>query len=114
MSGKRILTVAQKAVPHIKKNDPLLSPLSFDEEVTFTEGELVQLITPVGQFLGEAYLAKQNKGIGWIYSWEEGESFDYSFFLEKFKNIIDFEKTLKENPMDLKTLKEAKKMGISD
>ena len=36
------------------------------------------------------------------------------FFLEKFKNIVDFEKTVKENPMDLKILKEAKKMGFSD
>ncbi|QIK51424.1 class I SAM-dependent rRNA methyltransferase [Jeotgalibaca porci] len=94
MSGKRILTVAQKAVSHIKKGDPLLAPLSFDEEVIFSEGELVQVVTPVGQFLGEAYLAKQNKGIGWIYSWEQGESFDYEFFLEQFKRAKSVRKSL--------------------
>jgi len=36
------------------------------------------------------------------------------FFLEKIKNIIDFEKVVAKNPMDLKILKEAKKMGFSD
>ena len=35
-------------------------------------------------------------------------------FLEKFKNIVEFESTLKANPMDLQTLKDAKKMGVSD
>lgn len=36
------------------------------------------------------------------------------FFLEKIKNIVDFEKIVKENKMDIKVLKEAKKMGFSD
>ena len=35
-------------------------------------------------------------------------------FLEKFKNIVEFESTLKTNPMDLQSLKDAKKMGVSD
>ena len=35
-------------------------------------------------------------------------------FLEKFKNIVEFESTLKANHMDLQTLKDAKKMGVSD
>ena len=36
------------------------------------------------------------------------------FFLEKIKNIVDFDKILKQNPMDLKILKQAKQMGFSD
>ena len=36
------------------------------------------------------------------------------FFLEKFKNIIDYEKTIKENSMNVEILKRAKKMGFSD
>ena len=35
-------------------------------------------------------------------------------FLEKFKNIVEFESTLKANPMDIQTLRDAKKMGVSD
>ena len=36
------------------------------------------------------------------------------FFLDKFKNITDFEQTLKSNVGDVETLKDAKKMGVSD
>ncbi len=36
------------------------------------------------------------------------------FFLEAIKNIISMERTLKENPFSLDTLKAAKKMGFSD
>ncbi len=35
-------------------------------------------------------------------------------FLDKIKNIVDFEKELIENKFDVNTLKEAKKMGFSD
>ncbi len=37
-----------------------------------------------------------------------------AFFLEAIKRIIDMEATLKANPFDFNTLKEAKKMGFSD
>lgn len=36
------------------------------------------------------------------------------FFLEKFKNIVDFESTIVANVNDIEVLKEAKKMGVSD
>ncbi len=36
------------------------------------------------------------------------------FFLEKIKNIIEFEQVIKANPMDHDTLYEAKRMGFSD
>ncbi|MGP6140469.1 class I SAM-dependent methyltransferase [Jeotgalibaca sp. A127] len=97
MDKKRILTVSEKAVPHIKKGDPLLSPISFEEELEFTEGEQVQIVSPVGQFLGEAYLAKQNKGIGWIYSFEQGTDFDSAFFLNQFNQALKKRQALLES-----------------
>ena len=36
------------------------------------------------------------------------------FFLEKFKNIVEFEKVVRAHPMDVDTLREAKRMGFSD
>ena len=36
------------------------------------------------------------------------------YFLESFKKVIDFEKTLTKNKMDIKTLKIAKTLGFSD
>ena len=36
------------------------------------------------------------------------------FFLEKFKNIVEFEKVVAANPRDIETLRDAKRMGFSD
>ena len=36
------------------------------------------------------------------------------FFLDKLKNIVEFESVLKENRGDVQTLKDAKRMGVSD
>ncbi len=36
------------------------------------------------------------------------------FFLDKIKNIVDFETTLREHPLDLETLRDAKRIGFSD
>ncbi len=36
------------------------------------------------------------------------------FFLEKFKNIVEFESVVRDNPRDIETLRDAKKMGFSD
>lgn len=36
------------------------------------------------------------------------------FFLEKFKNIVEFERVVKAAPMDIEVLREAKRMGFSD
>ncbi|MBR2100524.1 MAG: carbamoyl-phosphate synthase large subunit, partial [Eubacterium sp.] len=36
------------------------------------------------------------------------------FFLDKLKNIVEFESVLKENKGDVQTLRDAKKMGVSD
>ena len=35
-------------------------------------------------------------------------------FLEKFKNIVDFEREMKAKPFDIEVLKDAKRMGVSD
>ena len=36
------------------------------------------------------------------------------FFLEKLKNIVEFEKVVAANPRDIETLRDAKRMGFSD
>ena len=36
------------------------------------------------------------------------------FFLEKFKNIVEFEKVVAAKPRDIETLRDAKRMGFSD
>ncbi|MFI3333112.1 MAG: carbamoyl-phosphate synthase large subunit [Rikenellaceae bacterium] len=57
-----------------------------------------------------AELIRKKCDLGMIYNASKIDM----FFLEKFCNIIKFEKKLDENVGDIETLKEAKRMGFSD
>ncbi len=57
-----------------------------------------------------AELIRQKIDLGMVYNSTKIDM----FFLEKIKNIVEFEQVLKANPMDLDTLRCAKKMGVSD
>lgn len=48
------------------------------QEISFTN-ELVELVSEKGKFLGTAYLSKQNKGAGWLFS-RNHQSLNQSFF----------------------------------
>lgn len=89
MTEHKRMTVNEKAVNGIKQGSPLLNQSSFPADISFVEGETVDLISPNGEFLAAAYLAQQNKGIGWVYSWQEGVPFDRSFFTQKFEAALE-------------------------
>ena len=57
-----------------------------------------------------AQLIRNGVDLGMIYNATQIDM----LFLDKFKNIVDFEKALQEHPMELETVEAAKKMGISD
>ena len=57
-----------------------------------------------------AELIRRNTDLGLIYNITQIDM----FFLEKIKNIVKTEKTLKENVGDIETLKQVKKLGFSD
>lgn len=84
MGKKRSLIITKQAQQNIQRGNPLLQELSFQETITFKEGELVELTDPKGNFVALAYLAKQNKGVGWVYSTQKHTEFDRSFFLQQF------------------------------
>ena len=59
-------------------------------------------------FLGEAL--RSGVTIEEIHEWSKIDL----FFLNKFKNIIDYETTLKDNVQDVEVLRHAKKIGFAD
>ena len=89
MTENKRINVHQKAVSSIKQGSPLLIQSTFPADINFIEGETVDLITPKGEFLAAAYLAKQNKGIGWVYSWQENVPFDQDFFIKQFQLALE-------------------------
>ncbi len=79
---------------------------------TLSDAELLSYIN-IGKddrIFAIAELMRRDCDLGIIY----GATKIDMFFLEKIKNIIDFEQVIKSNPNDLEVLKEAKKMGFSD
>lgn len=90
----RKLALNKRAASFVRKGAPLLAPENFDKDVHFEEGEVVSLTEPNGNFLGMAYLAKQNKGIGWVYSWQEGEQFNQAFFVKQFAKAANLREAL--------------------
>lgn len=80
----RKLQLKPLATQRLQQGRKLLQPLDFKDELSFQEGEIVELYNPKNQFLAKAYLATQNKGIGWVYSFNKEENLDQAFFSAKF------------------------------
>ncbi|QII82245.1 class I SAM-dependent rRNA methyltransferase [Jeotgalibaca arthritidis] len=99
MSTRRAISVTQKSASFIRKGDPLLVKESFPKELHFEEGEVVSLVDPQGQFVANAYLAIQNKGLGWIYSYHKEEAFDQTFFIQQFHTALARRQALLDDEM---------------
>lgn len=84
MEQKRSLTIKRQAQKDIERGNPLLQEVCFPNQISFHEGEIVELVGQRGEFVAQAYLAKQNKGVGWVFSRLKNSEFDQAFFLQQF------------------------------
>jgi len=53
------------------------------------EGTIVNLITTNNKFIGRGYFGRQNKGYGWVLTYDKNESIDTKFFIKKIKSAIE-------------------------
>ena len=97
MKQKRSLTIKRQAQKDIEKGNPLLQEVCFPNQISFEEGEIVELVGERGEFVAQAYMAKQNKGVGWVFSLNQNEDFDQSFFLQQFQHALKQRKRLMED-----------------
>lgn len=61
------------------------------------EGSLLRLVDPKGDYLATAYYGIQNKGIGWVLSWDQNEKINQAFFKRKIQSAIAKRKSLYED-----------------
>ncbi|MCY3067732.1 class I SAM-dependent rRNA methyltransferase [Aerococcus loyolae] len=85
----RTLTLRKRASQAARAGRLLLKEDDFIQPVHFEEGDLVQIKDHQGDFLALAYLARQHKGIGWIYSYDRQTSWGQDFFQELFQRAKD-------------------------
>ena len=78
----------------------------------FTEKELLRYVSSGtdDRIFAIAQLIRLHTDLNLIYNATRIDM----LFLEKFRNIVEFEKELCSNPGDLQTLRDAKRMGVSD
>ena len=74
--------VSRRVEIKLNKGQMVLEEIDF-QELSETDQE-VELFNQSKQFLGKAYLSRQNKGIGWFVS-NQKVSFDQSFFESLFE-----------------------------
>ena len=54
------------------------------------EGVVVNLLTSNNKFIAKGYYGRQNKGYGWVLSYDKNESIDISYFEKKISQAITY------------------------
>ncbi|HEX5350766.1 MAG TPA: class I SAM-dependent rRNA methyltransferase, partial [Trichococcus sp.] len=94
---KKII-ITQISEKKIKAGNPLLQFEDFPNELSFAEGEIVELVDSRQAFVARACLAKQNKGVGWVFSLDDADSFDEAFFKNQFEKAKSKRTDLQSDP----------------
>lgn len=79
-------------------------PLLFQDAVTHpqlleTEGAIVRLSDRKNRFIANAYLGKQNKGFGWVLSYDEQEAIDLAFFIHRLRSALSARESYFHDPL---------------
>ncbi|WP_067726598.1 class I SAM-dependent rRNA methyltransferase [Oceanobacillus damuensis] len=84
------LKVKPDFIGHYKNHYPLINKDAvMNPGALAEEGALVHLVDGQGNFLGKGYHGKQNKGLGWVLSFNEKEKIDAVFFKNKILTAIN-------------------------
>ena len=89
MKKELSLKVKQKFVRDYKSGYPLISKESIvNSKDLANEGTIVRLVDEKNAFICKGYLGKQNKGLGWVLSFNQDEEIGAQFFEAKIKQAI--------------------------
>jgi len=64
------------------------------------EGAIVNLVTSNNKFIGRGYYGRQNKGYGWLLTYDKNEKIDTTFFVKKIQQAIENRKEFYVNAED--------------
>ncbi|MCP6680800.1 class I SAM-dependent rRNA methyltransferase [Bacillus nakamurai] len=86
----KLLTVKDTFAGKLKKGFPLIEKDALSGSAGhLKEGDLLDVKTEKGEFLGKGYYGLQNKGVGWVLSRSRHEQIDGRFFLDKLKKAAE-------------------------
>ncbi|WP_144526160.1 class I SAM-dependent rRNA methyltransferase [Bacillus pumilus] len=79
------ISLKQTFAEQLKKGYPLNSKDAVSHVSSVKEGELIEWVDERGAFLGKGYYGVQNKGIGWVLTFDANEKIDHAFFVSKLE-----------------------------
>ncbi|KAB7705321.1 RlmI/RlmK family 23S rRNA methyltransferase [Bacillus aerolatus] len=90
MTNKVRLKVKPAYAKKMKAGYPLIAEDAImNKKELKVEGTFIELVDEQGQFIGQGYYGKQNKGLGWVLSRSPREVIDGKFFKTKIKKALD-------------------------
>ena len=90
MSNTINLKIKSKYIEEYQNKYPLIEKEIIENiDDLKEEGTIVNLITTNNKFIGRGYYGRQNKGYGWVLTYDKNESIDTRFFIKKIKSAIE-------------------------
>ena len=66
----------------------------YDARTDIPQDSLLKIVDDKSKFIAKGYYGKQNKGYGWVLTYEEHQNIDTAFFAKKFRDAIAYRKDL--------------------
>ncbi|WP_394185265.1 class I SAM-dependent rRNA methyltransferase [Metabacillus halosaccharovorans] len=86
-------------VKQFRSGYPLINKEAIkNSEVLKQEGSIIDLVDERNQFIAKGYYGIQNKGRGWILTYNQREVIDQSFFEEKLKAAVEARRSFYDDP----------------
>ncbi|MHA6253332.1 class I SAM-dependent rRNA methyltransferase [Oceanobacillus sp. CAU 1775] len=92
------LKINQKKLKAYQNKFPLINRDAIENDYALKEeGALLELVDPQGKYLATGYYGLQNKGIGWVLSWDQNEKINQAYFKRKIQAAVEKRKSLYED-----------------
>ncbi|MBM7605071.1 23S rRNA (cytosine1962-C5)-methyltransferase [Metabacillus crassostreae] len=99
MSKEAQVQVKKDFVKYFRSGYPLINNEAIQNpNVLKVEGSIIDLVDEKGSFLAKGYYGVQNKGRGWVLSFNPNEVIDQAFFEDKIKLALSARNSLFEDP----------------
>ncbi|MGK0256335.1 MAG: 23S rRNA (cytosine1962-C5)-methyltransferase, partial [Arcobacteraceae bacterium] len=90
--------IKSKFIQEYQDKYPLIEREIFEDVGEIEEeGTILNLITTNNKFIGRGYFGKQNKGYGWVLTYDKNETIDTAFFIKKIKEAVAHRKDFYED-----------------
>ena len=93
MSNIINLKIKAKYIQEYQDGYPLIQKEIIENiDVLEDEGSVINLVTSNNKFIGRGYYGRQNKGYGWILTYDKNEPIDTAFFTKKIQKALEYRK----------------------